>query len=238
MIPKLKTDNYSIFEEIPIGFCSNIFLLKSGSESVLIDVGLQYNNKKPIDTLIEIFSKPEIYGSITKVILTHEHIDHIGSLFAYQSFFEELHIPIYASESTANTINSFSESSEYARIIDPITNSLRGKKALSFKIKSLKDDINIGSVKLEIIDTPGHSKGSICLYEKANKVLFSGDTAFPQGSFGRVDLPTGNLKALVNSLEKLTSLECEHLFPGHMTSIIHNAKSEIQKSANNIKNYF
>ena len=76
---------------------------------------------------------------------------------------------------------------------------------MSFKIKPLKDGFDVGSVKLEIINTPGHSKGSICLYEKANKVLFSGDTVFPQGSFGRVDLPTGNLKELVNSLEKLTS---------------------------------
>lgn len=233
----LKTNNLCIYEEIPMGFCSNIFLLKSDSESILIDVGFQYNAEKPLDILEEIFSKPEEYGSISKIILTHEHIDHIGSLFSYQNFFEKIDIPIIASESTANTINTFSELMDNARIIDPITNSLRGKNALPFKIEKIHNEITIGTVKLEVIKTPGHSKGSICLFEKSNKILFSGDTVFPQGSFGRADLPTGNMNTLAKSLELLTNLNCEHLYPGHMTSIIQNAKNEIQESYANIKFY-
>ncbi|MFA5381688.1 MAG: MBL fold metallo-hydrolase [Candidatus Micrarchaeia archaeon] len=82
------------------------------------------------------------------------------------------------------------------------------------KLKEIEfENIKWGKWDLDIIHTPGHTKGSICLYDKNRKVLFSGDTLFKNGK-SRTDLG-GNEELLKNSLKKLEKLEIEHLFPGH-----------------------
>lgn len=70
-----------------------------------------------------------------------------------------------------------------------------------------------GEFELEILHTPGHTMGSICLFEKRNKILFSGDTIFSEG-VGRTDLG-GSEKELKKSLEKLKKLNYSILCPGH-----------------------
>ena len=67
----------------------------------------------------------------------------------------------------------------------------------------------------EIIHTPGHTKGGICLYDKGEKVLISGDTMF-KGTYGRVDLPTGNSREMRDSIYKLLKLDKNTVvYPGH-----------------------
>lgn len=79
----------------------------------------------------------------------------------------------------------------------------------------LKDGIAmIGDITLQIIRTPGHSPGSICLYWEEKKVLISGDTVFYMG-VGRTDFQGGNMNALGNSIEMLSKLNVEYLIPGH-----------------------
>lgn len=61
-----------------------------------------------------------------------------------------------------------------------------------------------------VIDTPGHTKGSKCFYYEADNMLMAGDTMF-KNSFGRYDLPTGNVDELFDSLQKLVKLPPETL---------------------------
>ncbi len=68
---------------------------------------------------------------------------------------------------------------------------------------------------LEVLHTPGHTPGSICLYDRGQRALLSGDTVFSGGSFGRYDFPGGSRAALAASLERLADLEVEALYPGH-----------------------
>jgi len=68
---------------------------------------------------------------------------------------------------------------------------------------------------LEVIDTPGHCLGSICLYEPELKILFSGDTIFPDFNLPRTDLPTSDINALKKSCQILSKLEIETIYPGH-----------------------
>ncbi|MHC1599386.1 MAG: MBL fold metallo-hydrolase [Candidatus Methanospirareceae archaeon] len=68
---------------------------------------------------------------------------------------------------------------------------------------------------LEVIHTPGHTPGGICLYESETRSLFSGDTVFPDGGIGRCDLG-GDLSDLIRSIELLTTLDPEVLYPGHL----------------------
>lgn len=76
------------------------------------------------------------------------------------------------------------------------------------------DEINLGELTLEVLHTPGHTRGSVCFYGREQRVLFSGDTVFSEG-VGRVDLPTSDSVAMENSLRRLASLEVKELFPGH-----------------------
>ena len=89
------------------------------------------------------------------------------------------------------------------------------------------EKVDILGSEMQVIFTPGHTRGSCCYYFPAEQVLFSGDTLF-QGSFGRVDLPGGDLPSLKKSLDKLFALPEDTLvLPGHMgeTSIGEERKS-------------
>ena len=68
---------------------------------------------------------------------------------------------------------------------------------------------------LEVIHTPGHTRGGICLYEPETRSLFSGDTVFPDGGIGRYDLG-GDIAALADSIELLASLDVAVMYPGHL----------------------
>ena len=68
---------------------------------------------------------------------------------------------------------------------------------------------------LEVIYTPGHTIGGICLYDEVSKSLISGDTVFGDGGYGRYDLPTGDRNALIASIEKIKDLHIDGLYCGH-----------------------
>ena len=78
------------------------------------------------------------------------------------------------------------------------------------------DTVQAGSLCAEVLHTPGHTEGSICLYFSAEKKLIAGDTLFA-GSIGRTDLPGGSMKKIINSLHgKLLALPDETVVvPGH-----------------------
>lgn len=151
------------------------------------------------------------------VILTHSHYDHAAAA----GFFKNLaKIAIHKDE------YSMLKAQKFASLFFGV----------SFKqfepdiLLSGGEKIEIGEIELEVIHTPGHSPGSICLYEPEKKWLFSGDTVFAYGSFGRVDFPGGDARALINSIEKLSKLDVENLYPGHEDVIEGNAREHILKS--------
>ena len=79
--------------------------------------------------------------------------------------------------------------------------------------KNLLDIKKLNLPELKIIETPGHSKGSICiLYQD---VLFSGDTIFHRKTIGRTDLPGSSEKEMQKSLKKLSKIKYKILCPGH-----------------------
>ena len=75
--------------------------------------------------------------------------------------------------------------------------------------------IRFGAIELEVLHTPGHTEGSVCLLDKESGVLFSGDTLFADG-WGRTDLPGGSDGQMVESLGRLAGLPDElRVLPGH-----------------------
>ena len=76
-------------------------------------------------------------------------------------------------------------------------------------------EVRFGSVRLEVLHTPGHTEGSVCLLDNEHGRLYSGDTLFA-GSFGRVDLPGGSAEAMVASLDRLRRFDDGLVvLPGH-----------------------
>ncbi len=76
-------------------------------------------------------------------------------------------------------------------------------------------EIRFGMIRLEVLHTPGHTEGSVCLLDNDGGRLYSGDTLFA-GSFGRVDLPGGSPEAMLASLDRLRRLDdALSVLPGH-----------------------
>ncbi len=75
--------------------------------------------------------------------------------------------------------------------------------------------VRVGDVRLEVLHTPGHTEGSVCLLSADDGILFSGDTLFA-GGWGRVDLPGGDAAAMADSLARLAGLnDALRVVPGH-----------------------
>ena len=78
--------------------------------------------------------------------------------------------------------------------------------------------VRFGEIRLQVLHTPGHTEGSVCLLSDEERLLFSGDTLFTHG-WGRVDLPGGSPEAMVSSLARLARLpDGLAVFPGHGAS--------------------
>ena len=89
--------------------------------------------------------------------------------------------------------------------------------------------------ELTVIHTPGHTAGSICLLDGSREALYSGDTVFADGFFGRYDMPTGSLRMLVESLGRLSELKVEALLPGHGKVVVREGWKHIREAANAAK---
>jgi glyoxylase-like metal-dependent hydrolase (beta-lactamase superfamily II) len=66
-----------------------------------------------------------------------------------------------------------------------------------------------------VLHTPGHTQGSICLFAEKDRALISGDTVFTDGAFGRYDFPGSSKEMLARSLDRISLLDVEGLYPGH-----------------------
>jgi hydroxyacylglutathione hydrolase len=75
--------------------------------------------------------------------------------------------------------------------------------------------IRFGEIRLDVLHTPGHTEGSVCLLASEQRLLFSGDTLFA-GAWGRTDLPGGSDEQMVDSIARLARLDADlAVLPGH-----------------------
>jgi hydroxyacylglutathione hydrolase len=185
---------------------SNIYVIGN----TIIDAGTGLNFTRMMDMFKVMGKKTD---DIEWVINTHGHFDHVGG----NGFFFEAKIAIH--EADADVVEKGDQELSFADFFD---GNLRAHKVE----RRLKDGDEICGLK--VIHTPGHSPGSICLYDERNKVLFSGDTVFAEGR-GRTDLPGGDEEAMKKSIEKLKGLKIEKLFPGHGAPVLSNVKMVLDK---------
>lgn len=138
------------------------------------------------------------------ILLTHSHWDHIGAAVELK---EKLNIPIYIHAEDAKNLEK--PGSDGLPLFFPV----KGGVADHF----LKDGevLELGSLKIEVIHTPGHTPGGVSFWIKDEGLLISGDTLF-QGTIGKLSLPTGQPKSMWKSLKKLSKLPPHtRVIPGH-----------------------
>ena len=139
------------------------------------------------------------------ILLTHGHFDHI---LAAQPLQAETGAPVFA------------HAQDIPQLCDAQLNSYNAMcSALPcpsrLDAQAYAAELELCGLRFEVLHTPGHTPGSICLYDAVNALLFSGDTLFCAG-FGRVDLPGGSPREMRASLRALFALPAEtRVYPGH-----------------------
>lgn len=144
---------------------------------------------------------------VTHLINTHLHIDHaIGNAFIKDRY----DVPVLASKEDEPLGERMLQQAQMFGINE------RFKNVEITQYISDGDIINIGEGKLKVIAVPGHSQGSVALYDEKDGFLISGDALF-QGSVGRSDLPGGNHAQLIDSIKRklLTLPDDTVVYPGH-----------------------
>ena len=139
------------------------------------------------------------------IVSTHGHWDHVGDNAAVA---EHTGAPIAVHPEDAH------------RLINPQPLYAPFEIVPSVPAVELAEggEVRFGEVRLQVLHTPGHTEGSVCLLDRDEGLLFSGDTLFP-GGWGRVDFPGGSAEEMAQSIARLARLDdAMHVLPGHGAS--------------------
>ena len=181
---------------------TNCYVLRSSDaakDCLVVDPGLGS------EVLIEFLREQQIAPAA--VVLTHGHIDHIGGLEALRRSFPGIKVFIHALD---------------AEMLGKPVANLSGMMGRAFTAEPADvcvedgDCIEQAAVSLQVLHTPGHTPGGLCLYSSGEGIVFTDDALFAE-SIGRTDFPGGSMSRLVRSIkEKLCTLPDETVvYPGH-----------------------
>jgi hydroxyacylglutathione hydrolase len=160
---------------------------------------------------------PWITGELTArgwrlllIVSTHGHWDHAGENAALQAWSR-------ATDGVEAAARIAAHRADWYRLTDP--QPLFAPFPIPPCVPAVElaegGQVRFGDVRLDVLHTPGHTEGSVCLASREAGVVFSGDTLFP-GGWGRVDLPGGDADAMVESLRRLATLPDDlRVLPGH-----------------------
>jgi glyoxylase-like metal-dependent hydrolase (beta-lactamase superfamily II) len=175
--------------------CNTFFI--DGEKKILVDPGHHQLFGHVQDGLSRLSLTPQ---DIDLVIITHAHPDHMEA------------VKIFADTSTSIAVSAVEM--DFIRSFPPHLLSAFGIPDFEPEVLLQEGELKVGNVNLQVIHTPGHSPGSVCIYWPDEKALFAGDVVFNQG-VGRTDIPGGDGAKLKESITKLSRLEADYLLAGH-----------------------
>ena len=183
------------------GLCSNIYVI--GKErAVIVDTGVG-NYMNPVWPQLKELGIET--GNVEGVVLSHAHHDHSSGVLI---------------------ILQYTEPKTYVHLLE--TRFIASHLGSNLVTVEDGDIIQTELWPLKVLWTPGHTEGGICLYAEDEHILFSGDTVFPGGYFGRYDGEMGSLEAIVGSLMRLSELNIETILPGHGMPVYQDAGEHIR----------
>jgi hydroxyacylglutathione hydrolase len=181
---------------------TNCYILREGAaakDCLIVDPGLGAGQ------LINFLKEHEL--NPVAVVLTHGHIDHIAGIAALRTEFADIKVYIHKLDAKMLTEadHNLSTLAGVQFSADPADLIVEGGDAIE----------QVG-IKLQVLHTPGHTPGGICLYSKDERIVFTDDTLFAD-SIGRTDFPNGSMTQLLDGIkEKLFTLPDEtKVYPGH-----------------------
>lgn len=208
----------------------HVYLLDGGDELALVDVGAGMGAEQIIENVRREGFDP---GRIQHLLLTHAHGDHAGGAARMRRLLDDP--AVYLSGAVAS----------YLREADEVGISLGPAKAAGiypadYRFEACEVDvelvngsrIEVGSLSVEAIDTPGHADGHVSfLFEHAgSRVLLAGDVIFFGGKVLLQAIHDCRLDALIRSLRTLRDLEVTALLPGHLTVALRDGQSHIERA--------
>jgi len=198
----------------------NSYILKKDKTVILIDPGL----KRYVPALLISVEQDGIkQDDISLVINTHGHPDHLDG----NAYFLERNIKVALSEEEGKFLQTTGK--DFFRMFG------LEQPSGQIDVSLTEGPFKHVDIEFEVLLTPGHSPGSICLYWPEQKVLVSGDVVFNQ-SIGRTDFPGCSGEAMKSSIERLSALDVEYLLPGHNEIV--QGKQEVKRNFEFIKRAF
>lgn len=193
------------------GLITNSYIIcdEKTKETMVVDPG---GEPEKIIEMLDILK-----SNLKYIFLTHCHADHIGGINELKTA-KGGKILV----SRADSEGLYNEEISLAYYINAENPELEADSRVDGG-----DLIHIGDLEFLVIETPGHTKGGLCLYCEKERLVFTGDTLF-SGTWGRTDLPTGSFEEIMNSITfKLMELPDETIvYPGHgRTTMISDEKN-------------
>jgi len=196
----------------------NVYLVVDGGQGALIDAG--YPDEAAITARLQYLQG--IAGlKLAHIIVTHHHIDHCGGAHALR---QATGARICMHPTEARLLSDWRADApqdvDIASGQQTMDERLRAwrratAQATADRLVQGGDTIQVGGLTIEVIDTPGHTLGSICLYLRQEGVLFTGDTVLGLGTVAILPPPHGDMALYMQSLERLKSYQATLLCPGH-----------------------
>jgi glyoxylase-like metal-dependent hydrolase (beta-lactamase superfamily II) len=167
-------------------------------EAMVIDPGDQ------VEDLLEILRQEKL--TLKQIVITHAHIDHVGGAMKLKA-------------ATGAPILMNQNDQALLKMLDMQANWVGMRPPGQVKVDEDASEgrvLHVGGISANVVHTPGHTEGSICVYFPEEKKLIAGDTLFA-GSIGRTDLPGGSFDKIIRSLHtRVLALPDETLVvPGH-----------------------
>jgi hydroxyacylglutathione hydrolase len=167
-------------------------------EAMVIDPG------DAIDNVLAIVREHNLH--VKQIVITHAHIDHVGGAMKLRA---ATGAPILLNQSDYALLKMLDVQAAWLGMAAPDEVSIEASVNDGDKLRT-------GSLTANVLHTPGHTEGSVCLYFPAQKLLIAGDTLFAR-SIGRTDLPGGSFEKIMRSLhDRVLALPDETIvIPGH-----------------------
>jgi hydroxyacylglutathione hydrolase len=167
-------------------------------EAMVIDPG------DDIEDVVAILRQYKL--QVKQIVITHAHIDHVGGAMKLRAL---TGAPILLNQNDYALLKMLDVQATWIGVAPP------GDVAIEASIAD-GESLEAGSLKANVMHTPGHTEGSVCLYFPAEKLLIAGDTLFAR-SIGRTDLPGGSFEKIMRSLRDrvMTLPDDTVVIPGH-----------------------